>query len=283
MKTALIIIGTILIVIAIPLVIGSVTLRLRLKGEVKELIADHLQAGPDIVSEENIAGLPEPVQRYMRYAGVLGGERIGFVRCRQEGLFRMGPDQKWTRIKATQYSSYTSPHARLWIARMSPMPLFWVSGRDRYYDGEGNMLIKLFSLFKISDACDPEMDVSALITYLNDMVFMPTALLSDFVQWQSIDEKSAQATIIDHGLSASAVFHFNEKGEIINFVTEDRYMAVDGGYRKAPWSTPFSDYREMGGFMIPTRGEGIWHLEEGDFCYVKLTISEIEYNNPALY
>ncbi|HUT66851.1 MAG TPA: DUF6544 family protein [Spirochaetota bacterium] len=260
MKTASIIIGTILIVIAVPLVIGSVVLRLKLKGEVKELIAGHLQAGPDIVSEEDIAGLPEPLQRYMRYAGVLGREHIGFVRCRQEGLFRMSPARDWVKMKAEQYSSYTSPHARLWIARMSPMSLFAVSGRERYYDGEGNMLIKLVSLFKVSDARDPEIAVSALITYLNDMVFVPTALLSDFVRWDPIDEKSARATIADHGLSAFAVFYFNEKGEIVNFVTEDRYMTVDGGYRKVPWSTPFLDYREMGGFMIPTSGEGIWHL-----------------------
>jgi hypothetical protein len=84
------------------------------------------------------------------------------------------------------------------------------------------------------------------------MVFIPTVVLSDFVRWDSIDENSARSRSQAADFPCLRFFIFNEKDEIINFVTEDRYMTIDGGYEKATWSTPFSTTERLGGFMIPT-------------------------------
>ncbi|MDA8226162.1 MAG: hypothetical protein M0T74_00380, partial [Desulfitobacterium hafniense] len=54
-------------------------------------------------------------------------------------------------------------------------------------------------------------------------VWFPTAALSSYIKWEEIDSNSAMATLSYKGVSASGVFSFNEKGEIINFVAE-RYM-----------------------------------------------------------
>jgi len=43
---------------------------------------------------------------------------------------------------------------------------------------------------------------------------------------------------------------------------------------------PFgSEYKGINGFRIPTRGEAIWNLDSGDFSYIKVEITDIEYNN----
>jgi len=46
---------------------------------------------------------------------------------------------------------------------------------------------------------------------------------------EPIDSGSAKATISWQGLSASALFYFDDKGALTNFVAE-RYMTVDDGY-----------------------------------------------------
>jgi len=107
--------------------------------------------------------------------------------------------------------------------------------------------------------------------------------LSDYIQWRAIDANSAEATMSYQGVTASAMFSFNERGEPIT-MSADRYMdAGDGTFRLEKWETPITGYRELSGLSLPSKGEGVWRLESGDFAYVRLAITEIEYNNPTLF
>jgi hypothetical protein len=37
-------------------------------------------------------------------------------------------------------------------------------------------------------------------------------------------------------------------------------------------------YRETNGLRIPTEGEAIWHLPEGEFPYIQVSIGEVLYD-----
>ena len=77
----------------------------------------------------------------------------------------------------------------------------------------------------------------------------------------------------------SAILYFNDKGELINFVSDDRYaLQDDGTMKKARWSTPVKDYIETDGRKIPTYGETIWNYPEGDFTYGIFRLRNIAYN-----
>ena len=66
-------------------------------------------------------------------------------------------------------------------------------------------------------------------------------------------------------------------------MTEDRYYAPIGETpRKVRRSAPARDYRDLGAGMLPTVGEAIWHLEEGDFPYARFTLKTVTYNCPSL-
>jgi hypothetical protein len=72
---------------------------------------------------------------------------------------------------------------------------------------------------------------------------------------------------------------FNEQGELINFISEDRYyLTPENTLRREKWSTPISDYTEINGKRIATRGEAIWHLKEGAYAYGKFKLVKIDYN-----
>jgi len=145
-----------------------------------------------------------------------------------------------------------------------------------------NMLIKLLPFITIADATGDEMNQGTLVRYLNEVMWFPTAYLNDYIQWESIDSSSAKATISLEGLSASAILYFNEKGQMTNFVAE-RYMTDDDGYSLQTRSTPITEYREINGMMLPSKGEAVWHLSSGDFRYIRVEIIDIEYNNPSKY
>src|SRR6185437_7734327 len=53
------------------------------------------QAQPVHITEEHISSLPEIVQQYLRYTGVVGRESIRTVHLKQQGLMRLQPEQKW--------------------------------------------------------------------------------------------------------------------------------------------------------------------------------------------
>ncbi|UCH09319.1 MAG: hypothetical protein JSU61_08750, partial [Fidelibacterota bacterium] len=60
------------------------------KSEVREMFTETEADKPELVTEADLDGLPEPVQRYLRYTGVVGKERIRVVRLKQRGQMRIG-------------------------------------------------------------------------------------------------------------------------------------------------------------------------------------------------
>jgi len=75
----------------------------------------------------------------------------------------------------------------------------------------------------------------------------------------------------------SAVCHFNDTGELINFVSEDRYQTVGKEYLRNRWRMPFWNYREVGSLHIPSEGKATWHLPEGNYSYIKIKIEDERY------
>lgn len=129
------------------------------------------------------------------------------------------------------------------------------------------MMIKILSLIGVADERGPEMDQGSMIRYLNEIMWFPTAALEEYIQWEPVDEKFARAVMQYKGISASAIFYFNEDGELVNFIAE-RYMKKNDKFEKEMWSTPITGHQEFHGIHIPTEGEAVWKLEGGDFSYI---------------
>ena len=278
-KIVIVALGSIIILAASSVAIGNAIFKRKVNNEVAELFSKSKEAGSEVITEEDIRGLPEPVQRYLRYTGVIGEEQIKAVRLKQKGFFRQGA-RPWMPFEAEQYYT-TDPPAFIWTVSMKAYPLLSIKGRDMYFEGKGNMLIKLPPV-TIADARGYEIDQGTLLRYLNEIMWFPTAYLSDYIHWESIDSNSAKATMSYQGVTSSAILYFNEKGEMTDFVAQ-RYMDVDGKYALETWSTPITEYGEINGIRLPIKGEGVWKLSSGDFSYIRLEITDIEYNNTSLY
>lgn len=229
------------------------------------------------ISYEQLAGLPKPVQRYLRYAVKNGQERPNLVRMKHDGTFRNYPNHNWLSIEGEQYYLIEEP-AFIWYATLKLNPISWIKARDKYDAGKGNMLIKLLSAIPMGNATGDPMDISSLLRFLSEMPLFPAAFLeSDYLEWEGIDSQSAKVTIRDHDLEASGIFYFNETGEITHFTTDERYMTLGDEYHQKKWTGYFRNYQKINDTKIPTDLEVKWHLDVEEFSYVKFNISEIEY------
>ena len=283
MRKLLLILGVVIVIIILFITISKILFDKKVIKEVGMLTEEGSKAQSKIFSFDDLEGLPEPVQRYFKYALKDGQEHIKFVRLKQVGEFRMKENQPWMPIKAEQYFTTEDP-AFIWWVKLAMAPFIWIEGRDMYYQGKGSMLIKLLSTITVADAAGSEMDISSLIRFLSEAPWFPTALLpSDYIEWKEIDSNSARAVIKDNGYTASGIFTFNEKGEITKFISNDRYMEVDGKYFKEQWGGYYRNYQEIEGMKIPIEGEVEWNLSDKDLQYAKLKITDIQYNVTEKY
>ena len=234
-----------------------------------------------IITKADLEGLPECVRSWLEGSGTIGKQRINTVRLKQTGFMRTKKGQSWMPVEAEQYFTTTEP-GFIWKAKIKAAPFIHIAGRDKYYEGRGNMLIKPLSFITLADAKGEEINQGTLVRYLSEIVWFPTAALEDYILWEEIDADSAKAHMNYKGITASGVFTFNEKGEVIKF-TAERFRESDGSYTMETWAIPMKDHKVFEGIKVPTGAEVIWKLKTGDFSWYKLKITEVEYNKPTLY
>lgn len=279
-QTGLIVLGIIVLAGITAIGAGSYIFKKDFRAAGKDVLANSSMT-QETVTEADLADLPGTVQRYLRYTGIVGKERINTVRLEQKGALRQTPEDSWKDITAIEYFS-VNPPAFVWMGQMAAGPFSIVSARDSYSDERGRMLIKMLGIKTIGDVQGEEIDHSSLVRYLNEMMWFPTAFLNDNISWEPIDDNSARVTVTDGNRSASAVLCFDEKGALTNFIG-DRYHEVNGVYVKDTWETPMTEYGEFNGLKLPVKGEAIWKMSGGDFSYISLEITGIEYNTTEIY
>jgi len=283
-RAALIIISIImlavLLLIIIPFIATAVFSR-NVKKEVADFFGSEVENKGEIIQNSDLEGLPSSVQKWLKSSQVVGKEKIRTVRLKQEASMRLKEDGNWMPVEAEQYFRTDEP-GFIWKAKVKMVPLLYFTGRDKYIEGRGNMLIKLLSLIKVADSSGKEIDQGTLLRYLAETVWFPTSALNSYIKWEEVDAGSARATMSYGGVTASGVFTFNEKGEVINFEAE-RYGEFNGQYRLEKWSVQMRDHKDFNGIRIPAGGEVIWKLKTGDFSWYQFEIKEIEYNKPAVY
>lgn len=234
-----------------------------------------------IVTKEDVERLPKNVQKWLEYSGVIGKERITAVRLKQKAQMRLAKEKAWMPVQAEQYFTSQEP-GFIWKANIKAAPFVHISGRDKYENGKGNMLIKVLSLFTVANSKGKEIDQGTLLRYLAETIWFPSAALNEYLTWEEIDEQNAKATMTYGDITASGVFTFNSKGEVVNFEAE-RYGEFDGDIRLETWSIPVRDYKQFEGIKIPTKGNVTWKLDTGDFNWFNFEVTEIEYNKPLSY
>jgi len=243
----------------------------------EEFAMQPLQA-ENILRESEIANLPNCVKKYLAYTGAIGNRKPQNVYIEFEADMYRKPGDKPMKATSVQYNFYGN-YARLFLMKASKM-LIPFRAMHIYRNQQATFKVRVANLFNVIDIKGEELTIAETVTSLNDMcIFVPGNLIDKRLSWKEIDSLSTEVFFVNGNYKVSAKLYFNEKGELINFVSEDRSaLQDDGTMKRIRWSTPVRDYKEIGGRKIPTYGETIWHYPEGDFTYGVFKLKRIKYN-----
>ena len=248
------------------------------KKEVQAGIEQTADLPDSMLTNEDIKHLPVPVQKYIKYTGSIGKPKVHNFRIEFSGKIRSYEKKEWMALTSEQYNFMPVPTRMFFLdAIKMQMP---VSGFHSFKNGKAFMDIRLLSMFKVQYMDGKEMDVSETVTFFNDVCCMaPAALIDERIQWLETEGNKVKASFTDSGHKVSAWLHFNEKGELVNFISEDRFAAKDdGGFSKLSWSTPLRDYKEINGYKLASYAEAIYTYPDGDFTYATFTLKHIGVN-----
>ena len=269
--------GTILNIIILFVAIASYAtyhFEMEYKADVKRHLAKTNFPDSDLLSEADIASLPNPVQKYIRYTGAIDKPKVKNMKIVFDGEMRdKGKD--FFKFTSVQYNFFDEP-ARLFFmkAKIYGLP---VPGYHCYQNENASMQIKMLGLFNVVNIKGNIMNKAETVTVFNDMCLMaPASMIDKRIVWTPIDNLSAKATFTNGVNKISAVLYFNELGQLINFISDDRYAVTD--MKQYRFSPPVKEYIQMNGRNIWKYGETIWHYPDGEFVYGKFTLKNIEYN-----
>ena len=232
-----------------------------------------------LLLDRDLDGLPRLLQTYLRRVGVVGRPRTQNFRARFRGEMRRNHGSGWMRIWAEQHTFLGPEPARLFLMKASYLGLPF-EAFHRFVGPAATMQVRVASLFQVVDARGPEMDQGETVTFFNDLCLLdPAALLEADIQWLEIDEKTLRGTFHHQGRTVAADLTFNADGDLVNYLSGDRYQSADGkAYVKYPWSTPVCEYQEVAGLRLMARGDAVWAEPGGPFPYARFEVEDITYN-----
>lgn len=269
--------GTIANAVILAVVIagwGSIRFENSWKRDVQESLIRTNILEAQLLTTADLAPLPEPVQRYLKYAGVLNKPKVKNMRLIFEGEMREKGKDYFPFI-SEQYNFFDEP-TRLFFMK-AKMKGMIVPGYHKYAYATASMDIRLFGLFSVVKQEGDVMNKAETVTLFNDMCLMaPATLIDKHIEWQAIDSNSAKAVFTNHGIAISATLYFNKQGQLVDFTSNDRTAVAD--MKQYPFSTPAKDYKNINGVNIPGYGEAVWHYPDGKFTYGIFRLKEIEYN-----
>jgi hypothetical protein len=191
--------------------------------------------------------------------------RAGF-----HGRFRSDARAPWMRFTGEQVSTYGARTSRVFAmhATLFGLP---VDVLHVFIGPAATMRVKACSVVPMVDSAGPDMDRGET-----------AALVDAPVVWHAVDDTHACGTFTNGAHTVSADVTFDDEGDLVDFVSDDRLQASRDGatFTTRRWSTPVRDYRTFGTRRLATRGECRWHAPEpqGQYCYLEFTLDHITYN-----
>ena len=204
-----------------------------------------------------IDALPAPVQLYFRAVLKDGQSFIATATFELAGTINMSSTggEQWKPFTSSQRAVTHRP-GFLWNGRVSMLPGLAAHVHDSYIAGTGMLHAAMLGLYTVADVQgDGEIARGELMRYFAEMSWYPTALLpSQGVRWAAVDERSANATLVDGPISLTLLFRFDDAGLITSVHADARGAGVGKDMVMLPWDCSVSNYQLRHGMMVPTRG-----------------------------
>jgi len=192
---------------------GPTSYRAEYRRRVQAVLTEPLHDG--VVTEADLADLPEPVATYVRRSGAVGQPRVTNFQARIHGRIRAGTTTAWMSFTGEQVNTYGPEPSRLFFmdATMFGLP---VDVLHTYVGPSATMRVKACSLVPMVSAAGPDMDQAETVTLFNDLcILAPAALIDAPITWQTLDEHHVRGTFSNGAHTVTAELVFNDDHDLI--------------------------------------------------------------------
>ena len=202
-----------------------------------------------------IEGLPEPAQRFFRYAIAEGTPLVSVVEIEMNGQLGLGTKNDPNYRDMTARQILAPPRGLVW-----KMSAGAVGGSDAATPSTSwtrFWLLKLIPIARVSGSSDHHRSAFGRIV-AEGAFWVPSSLLpSNDVSWESVDANTARA-IVSFGRYSQAVDLTVEEDGQPSRVIIQRWSNenADRVFREQPFGGYLSDFREFAGYRLPMRVEG---------------------------
>jgi hypothetical protein len=251
----------------------------------KEVMAGfnkNLAGKPEFITEADLEHLPESVKRYLHYTGVVGKEKVHNMRVVMKGHIRSNPGEGWMSLRSVQYNFFNDNPVRIYFltAFKAGLPVF---GLHIYKNRKATFRVRLLGLFTLVDAAGSKLDRAETVTLFNDMCLMaPATLIDKNIKWEELDPFTVTAGYTNGNITITAKLIFNEKGELVNFISNDRFETNGKVYNNYPWLTPVRKYSDFNSIRIASDVSTDYQRPEVTFSYGEFILRDVKYNCPGL-
>ena len=218
---------------------------------------------PGSFAEEELEGVPLPVQRYFATAIAPGTPLARSARFRMVGSIKLG--DRWVVFRARQIES--PHHGFAWSACAGV-----IVGSDRYAGGLGAMNWRMLGVVPVMRAHGTDVSRSAAGRVAAEAVWVPTALLPRFgVRWDASDAYHITASYRLDDTDIDLRFELGDEA-LVRSVVFDRWGDPEGSgtWRHHPFGFEVTGWATFGGVTIPSAGRAGWFYgtdrwKEGEF------------------
>lgn len=247
------------------------------KKERIAMLSSQKRPNMEVIKQKDMNHLPNAVQKWLHHTGVVGKEPAFTVYLTQDLRLKLTPEQnEWYTGSADQLFTTKEP-AFNWFSNIKMNPILSAAGRDKFVNGKGEMLIKLIAMIPVADSKNnSKTNQAALQRYLAEMVWFPSAAISPYISWEGINDSTAKAIMQVNGTTGSGTFYFSSIGQFKKF-TALRFKDENDA-RPTQWQVKAISTELRNNVLIPTKCEASWMVNDSNWTWLKLSISDIQYN-----
>lgn len=208
-----------------------------------------------VFDPQQVAHLPEAVQRYLTHAIAPGTPLASAVRLRMHGLIKVG---RFRKFKAEQV--IVRGRGMIWRARFRMHGLS-VHGYDRFVDGEGEMRWKMLRVIPLVRGAGSDVARSAAGRLAAESIWLPSLLCDETVWWRDGEAGAAHARFAVDGHAAELALLLDQGR--LRSVAMSRWGNPDGGaYRETSFGAFVDQEATFGGYTIPARLRAGWYVDD---------------------
>lgn len=227
-------------------------------------LVEHRMRRDGVFDSTLTEGLPEPARRYFSYMIEEGAPLVTVVEIDMEGELGLAAtaDPKYQSMRAHQVLS--PPVGLVW--RLKTGALHGSDGVTPETSWTRFWLYHLLPVVRVGGSVDHRRSAFGRVVS-EAAIWVPASLLpSECVRWEAVNHETARAVVSYAGFEQAVNITVSANGEPTQVVIS-RWSNENSEreYREQPFGGNLSEFREFGGYRLPTRVVGGNHIGTDEY------------------